>query len=230
VQAHACALFENGKVKCWGDGTYGALGYRHELVIGDKAFDMLKLGYLELGPERVKKISAGSFHTCALFENGKVKCWGSNRFGQIGQDMKPLASDPIQLEQDSFYLKLSNEKIISIDSGNYTSCALFESGNVKCWGENQYSQLGQSKNLRNIGKSGPNELFNLPNIKLGNNQFTGITTGYAHTCAFKSDAIYCFGLNTFGQLGHSFRTAPEAPGDDLLIPGYDTIVPPTVVQ
>jgi hypothetical protein len=31
-----------------------------------------------------KKIAAGSYHTCTRLDNGQVKCWGVNNFGQLG--------------------------------------------------------------------------------------------------------------------------------------------------
>ena len=73
----SCALFVSGKMKCWGDNTYGQLGYGDTISTKTPPSK-----YIEI--ESVKSISTGNNHTCAILEDDRLKCWGDNRYGQLG--------------------------------------------------------------------------------------------------------------------------------------------------
>lgn len=79
---HVCALLEGGRVRCWGGASYGQLGYGNGLDIGDDETPA-SAGDVPVGG-KVERIAAGAFHTCALLEGGRVRCWGDNSFGQLG--------------------------------------------------------------------------------------------------------------------------------------------------
>lgn len=83
---HSCALTVDGKVKCWGANTVGALGLGDTNARGDDAGEMGDaLPFVDVGGfvGRIESNASGS-HTCAWFESGRVKCWGSNGTGQLG--------------------------------------------------------------------------------------------------------------------------------------------------
>jgi alpha-tubulin suppressor-like RCC1 family protein len=75
--AHTCALTERGRVRCWGNDSYGQLGD------GDGGSSRLPVAVSDLGAS-VVAISAGEFHTCAVTEGSRPACWGSNDSGQLG--------------------------------------------------------------------------------------------------------------------------------------------------
>ncbi|HEX4924569.1 MAG TPA: RCC1 domain-containing protein, partial [Bdellovibrionales bacterium] len=82
---HSCARFENGKVKCWGSGTYGQHGQGSAASLGDAPNEMGDiLKHVALGGDAtVKKMSGGDYMNCALMSDEKLKCWGYGGSGTL---------------------------------------------------------------------------------------------------------------------------------------------------
>jgi len=123
---HTCALLQDRTVQCWGKGFEGQLG------------DGLKKDSLTpvrvLAPEpagktaplaHVAAITAGSQHTCALLENGKVYCWGSNAAGQLGRVEEPMAARPV-------FTQFTD--VVAVAAGGWHTCVLREQGATTCVG------------------------------------------------------------------------------------------------
>merc|ERR1719343_673041 len=83
---HTCAIMDNDEVKCWGGNRYGQLGYGDTSNRGDASGEMGdSLAAIDLGTGRsAKALACGSSHTCAILDNGEVKCWGMNGDDQLG--------------------------------------------------------------------------------------------------------------------------------------------------
>ena len=84
---HACALLDNGSVKCWGRNQNGVTGQGTTSGnIGDESEEMGDdLPVIDLGAGRTAtEISSGSYHTCAILDDGSVKCWGNGGSGRLG--------------------------------------------------------------------------------------------------------------------------------------------------
>src|SRR5262249_42554665 len=83
---HTCVLLDNDKVKCWGEGTRGALGLGTNKSRGDDPNEMGDtLPYVDLGTGRTaKSIAAGGSATCAILDNDVLKCWGAGSDGELG--------------------------------------------------------------------------------------------------------------------------------------------------
>lgn len=203
--AHTCALLSSGLVRCWGNNTYGQLGYRHTNHIGDTE-PITSMGYVNLGGTPAVRITAGANHTCALLTTGKVRCWGLNNYGQlgyghtnnIGDDEEPSAVD-VQVGapvQDVFA------------RGNST-CALLLSGKVRCWGYNGYGQLGYSNGGSPVGDN--EHPSSMGDVNLGGN-VAQLAMGPDHTCALMdTGAVKCWGYNANGQVGNNSTSASFNP-------------------
>ena len=88
-------------------------------------------------------ISTGGNHTCGLLSSGAVKCWGHNGYGQLGDGTTVVNSNvPVDVMDGSTLLA----NVSAISGGGYHTCALTSSGGVKCWGYNEYGELGDGTN------------------------------------------------------------------------------------
>jgi alpha-tubulin suppressor-like RCC1 family protein len=199
---HTCALLY-GRVKCWGHNEYGQLGLGHTENIGNQPGDMANLPYVEFGTrESVVQVSAGGYHTCALFESGRVKCWGYAHEGPVGQGKwnDNIGDERGELAETPFIDLGTRLRVAQISAGAQHVCAIFSNRAVKCWGDNHHGQLGLG-DLTNRGGL-PNQMgAALPFVDLGL-PAKRIRAGDGHTCAvLENDRVKCWGANSFGQLG-----------------------------
>ena len=81
-----CAILSNNGLKCWGANGYGQAGYGHRDAIGDDADEMgANLPFVDLGTGRsAKQVFNYYVHTCVILDNDDLKCWGSNKQGEVG--------------------------------------------------------------------------------------------------------------------------------------------------
>lgn len=202
---HVCALLEGGAVKCWGSNRYGTLGIGDTNDRGDEPGEMGDaLPEVELGTNRrAVAISAGLVHTCALLDDGAVKCWGDNHLGQLGiGDANDRGDDPNEMGDALPAVELgTNRRAIAVAANEGTSCALLDNHQVKCWGLGTF--LGQGDRA-NRGDD-PNELGDrLPPIDFGAGRtvLALAPEGGSHTCVLLDDhSVKCWGANAGGQLG-----------------------------
>lgn len=140
------------------------------------------------------KIGAGQDHGCVI-ANGELLCWGNGTGGV-------LADGNINIHAVSYATLSANSTIgatdgtyaahSSIDVGTNFACGLVN-GHVYCWGENGSGQLGMG-NTTDLSQ--PRAV-----PSLYNSVATKVSTGANHTCAIVYGQLYCWGDNSFGQLG-----------------------------
>mgnify|MGYP000109025640 CR=1 FL=1 len=144
---HWCALLDNGNIKCWGRSNYGQTGYNTTGNIGDQLAETGdSLQAVDLGTGRTaKQIATGIYHTCALLDNDKIKCWGYAGYGQLGNGSSAHRGDGASEMGDNLpYVKLgSTDRPLKVYAAGYSTCAVMDNNDVKCWGNNGTGQLGQ---------------------------------------------------------------------------------------
>lgn len=201
---HTCALLTTGKVRCWGYAQGGALGYGNLNNIGDDEFPA-SAGDVDVGGE-VVQIAAGSSHTCALLTTGKVRCWGSGRDGglgygntnDIGDNETPASAGDVDVGGD----------VVQISAGFARTCALLATGKVRCWGRNDFGQLGYG-NTNNIGDdetpaSAGDVDVGGDVIQIAVSESYSTREGRTHTCALLSNGkVRCWGSGFSGALGYA---------------------------
>ena len=220
-ELHTCALTSGGGLKCWGNNGSGRLGDNST----DERHTPVDVYGLLSG---VKAVDGGYYHTCAVMTNGRVKCWGSNSKGQLGDDQ-----DSGTYSHKPVYVKNYDDTLLSdaiaVSTGERHSCALTSGGGVKCWGYNFPGCLGDNSiNDRHkavvVTTNGGVKCWGLnTHGQLGNDKAAGtetrsmtpvdvtglssgvatISAGHDHTCAVLANGTAkCWGGNNSGQLGN----------------------------
>ena len=204
---HTCALLQNGSVKCWGANVAGQLGD------GTTQEHLIPADVIGLGGAAVA-LAAGDDYTCAVVQPGGVKCWGINSAGQLGDGTTTAASFPVSAAGLS-------SGVVAISAGAEHTCALLQSGGVKCWGANVAGQLGDGATAN---RSTPVDVSNLAGV-------SKIDAGGAHTCATLTDgSLRCWGANNSGQLGDGTRVGQLLPAAVSGLPGAATAVEAGIVH
>jgi alpha-tubulin suppressor-like RCC1 family protein len=193
----SCAILPGGIVSCWGLDDYGQVGVStaqastclgYPCVTSPRALPSLS-GVIQLA----LTISSA----CALRADGTVWCWGSNLVGALGRDAANAGFGP----EPGQVLGIDDARAIAAGGGHV--CAIRPDKTVWCWGLAAQGQTGQplyttqpcpepyaSCTLR------PAQVAGLSNVR-------ALALGYGHSCALtESDAVFCWGENGSGQLGH----------------------------
>lgn len=151
---HSCALLEDHRVKCWGVNDLGELGLGDQQTRGLNPAEMGDaLPFVDLGTGRTaRELATGRYSTCAILDDGSVKCWGLGIFGpsdtpqgigpnQMGDNLAPIPLPP-------------STTATSIAIGFYQACALLNDNNFLCTGPSVIPGAPDVKALRLFGKTG----------------------------------------------------------------------------
>lgn len=218
-----CAILYDDSLKCWGTNVNGQLGYGDttdrggtSTSVGD-SLPAVNLG-TGLTVKSVCSPPASGSHRCAILNNGKVKCWGTNSFGQLGLGLATTVKlgDAAGEMGDALSFVSLGTNTSAPGSPEYTAkqvvcgvdftCALLSNDMVKCWGRSL--RLGLMLSTGNIGDAAGEMGNNLGFVDLGTGKTVkSINAGSDFVCAHLSDnTVKCWGGNSFGQLGLGVTT------------------------
>lgn len=189
-EQHSCARKPEGNVRCWGDDRNGQNGAGASVDGGlrNEPVDVTDIA-------GATDIATGFKHTCVVIPPGKVKCWGFNNDGQLGNGQTNTSSStPVEA------LVISDA--VSLGAGSNFTCAARRAGGVACWGANNAGQLGTGTNNPSPA---PISIMNFRDV-------ASVAAGQLHACAVKRDgSVFCWGEGTNGQLGNGGTTGSFAP-------------------
>ncbi|MHB1138719.1 MAG: RCC1 domain-containing protein [Microthrixaceae bacterium] len=188
---HTCAVTDAGAVKCWGKNDGGQLG-DDTTSNSFTPVDVVGLG------SGIASVEVGDRHTCAVTTSGGVKCWGLNYGGQLGDDTDTSSSVPVDV------LGLG-AGVASVELGTLFSCAVTTAGGVKCWGYNQFGQIGDGTNT---DRWTPTQVSGLTS------GVSALSAGDLKICALMtSGGVKCWGNNSSGGLGDGTKDPRSVPVD-----------------
>jgi alpha-tubulin suppressor-like RCC1 family protein len=222
-----CAVPADGKLRCWGGNQFGQVGdnsfVRRERPVEVCGEYNLITQQCDAPMTGVVQIAGGDTHTCALLNTGAVHCWGDNTSGQLGDDIFCSPGCPLPS-----LVKGLTANVSAIASGANHSCALLNTGVVKCWGSNEFGQLGNGTHddhetpvdvCEHHGEDCPPVLTGVVAIAAGGNRTCALVTGGRLRCwgnnrdASLTSARLCPSDCTGpAQLCILYQNAPEPPG------------------
>lgn len=213
--SHSMALRSDGTVFAWGNNSDGRLGDGTDI---ERSAPVQVVGVGGSGFLcDIVGISAGDAHSLALRSDGAVFAWGSNDFGQLGNNNPPTPSfTPIQVLGVGGAGFLSNIIAISAANQGEHCVALRSNGKVFAWGRNDSGQLGDGTNIQ---RNTPIQVLGVGGSGFLNN-IESIEAGRTHTLALNSKKfVFAWGRNDNGQLGDGTNTNKNTPTQVLAVGG-----------
>lgn len=213
---HNCGVAESGSVVCWGTGESGQLGTGTVGPEADRAEARPVEGLV------AEEVVTGNSFTCALDETGGIHCWGVHDAGQLG--IGGLEDSPcLPPGDDTAYPCAPTPRMLMVDfdatalaAGFLHACALDAAGTAHCWGDNDLEQLGREMVEGRCDWAGDvvvDRPCSRSPLALDGDlpAFAAIAAGGFHSCGLTTDGqAFCWGANTFGQLGIG-ATGTDAP-------------------
>jgi alpha-tubulin suppressor-like RCC1 family protein len=179
----SCGITTTGTY-CWGRNFSGQLG--------DGSGETQLTPVPVAGNVSLAAVSAGGSHACALTAGGAAYCWGTYA---LGNGNGATRFTPTAAAGGATFLVVS--------AGGHHTCGITTAGTTTCWGHNESAQLGDGTRAEDREN---------PVTVLGGLSFVAVSSGGWHTCGVTAtDEIYCWGDNTYGQLGDGTRTSRTTP-------------------
>jgi alpha-tubulin suppressor-like RCC1 family protein len=183
-------LFSDGGLWTWGANNDGQLGDGSSVVHRSSPIQTIA------GGTNWKSVGSVFNHTPVIKTDGTLWLWGSNTWGQLGDNSQTSRSSPVQTVSVGTNWK-------QVAGGLYHTAAIKTDGTLWTWGLTTWGQLGDNTNVH---RSSPVQTV------AGGTNWKQVTGGYLHTAAIKTDGtLWTWGRNTNGQLGDDSITHRSSP-------------------
>jgi alpha-tubulin suppressor-like RCC1 family protein len=215
-----CAVLISGGVDCWGDDYAGQNGDRSFVLSGDPV-SFTPTAVVGIGDDGLVSgvtnlVSDGNYAFCASTTGGGVECWGWGAEGELGNGVDYAnggSGTPVQVVSEDGTTTLSN--VANVTGGLQGFCALLTSGDVDCWGTDEYGALGNGE-YSNDGGFGTDTPVSVVDTT-GTDDLSGATAisgGVLNYCAtLGSSGLDCWGYGNYGALGNGTLYEGDPAGD-----------------
>lgn len=213
---YTCAIFDDGRLGCWGMGAKPLGGYARSSV-GGMPGDIRDLTPIAFGDHdaAVRAVSAGYEHACAVLEDDTAWCWGvPSDYGRLGGEVEVSGTvvPPVRVEfADGMGAPLD------VRTGTYHSCALLADDTIACWGCNVEGALGipaDDPSLVSMGTCSEGVvdrpvLATSVQAAIAGEHIVQLVSSGNHNCVLLADAsVHCWGANDMWQLGDTGGPSP----------------------
>lgn len=181
---YTCGLTTDDRAYCWGENISGKLG-------DGTAINRLSPAAVR-GGHRFRQVDAGGSHSCGVTTANEALCWGYNRYGQLGDGSTfHRRQRPV--------LVAGGHHFIRVTAGLIHTCGLTLAHRAYCWGNGDDGRIGDGKTFQR----------RTPTRVVGAGAFNvrQLVAGGSHSCSVTTDDMaFCWGNNTFGQIGDGSTT------------------------
>jgi len=159
-------------------------------------------------PRKLLAADAGGDFSCGVTALGRGYCWGRGDFGQLASPADSLCFDDTTNSKLGCTLepkRVGGPAIAFqvVAAGNGGGCGISDQQRLYCWGDDSFGEIGN-------GSKGGGDVPTLATV--GSEKFATLTVGGAHSCALNiTGRAYCWGLDSFGQLGDHRRVNSTTP-------------------
>ncbi|MFN2602920.1 MAG: RCC1 domain-containing protein [Gemmatimonadaceae bacterium] len=136
---YTCAIATDGAY-CWGRNRFGNLGSDTGICTdqgGPNALCQSNVPLKVSGSQTFVDIAAGVRFACGLTAAGAAWCWGDNSFGELGNGTTSTTPNPTPVAVSG------GLAFTTIGAGSGYACGATSDGVIYCWGQNNFSQIGQ---------------------------------------------------------------------------------------
>ena len=184
--AHSLGVTMDGRLFTWGFNGFGQLG------VGTAGFEDGRYVPVHImSGTTFSAVSAGSQHSLGMTTDGRLFSWGSNSFGQLGDETTTDRYTPVHI--------MSGTTFSSVSAGGSHSLGITTDGRLFAWGFNQSGQIGD-------GTRGIENDRSTPVHVMSGTTFSSVSAGGSHSLGITTDGrLFAWGSNHSGQIGDGTR-------------------------
>lgn len=195
--ADVTAGFNHTCVSTPGGGDARCVGRGDTFELGDDIDPNLfsETPVVAVGTTGLEELFDG-WNTCGIGTGGAVLCWGYNATAALGRGFESARELPGLVDAPGV-------SFVRGAAGAGHTCGVDNAGILYCWGEGSSGQIGDGSTTRH---SRPTRVTAVPV-----DPSATVAAGEVHTCATSGGQLFCWGDNTFGQLGRASSGADAVP-------------------